>query len=809
MKSELRNMRISILAVAVQSALFAMCAMPAHAEDDELATLLKPTNTLEIGVANVSSASAKFGEYSGMNKKGAKFVGNVNLNGGDSYSNDTSSKRWSFTATDLGLTSRALGATVKDQGKWNFGFGYDELRHNTSDTYQTPYIGSMGGNSFTLPAGFVKSTTTAAGTAPVGTRRASWIASNSAVFNTEPIYNDRKNASLTAGLALNDQTSLKFDFNHLVQSGAKLMAFGSMANSVPPMAAALTGVTGEAVSILPNPTNYKTDTFTLGLNWIGDQGHLSTSYFGSFFKEGYDRVAFETFAGSNVGSINQLMSTAPSNQLHQLNLNGGYSFSSDTKLTGGLSYGRNTQNDAYVVDAYSMIAPSPMTSLNGLVFNTHADLKLTNQTTQNLTMSAGVKFDERNDKTASNFYSFNALSGANNQQANFANTPYSNRKTQVELAGDYRLDKDQALRIAYNREEIQRWCNQYAVRGPITVGTVPGINSYPAGTNCVVATGSHDDKLSATYRDRSSEALSWNIGYSFAKRYTSSDPNAVTARFGLNGNPNLAAAAGTQFQGLNAGDYRGFYPVFSASRKEQMVKAGANWQATEKVSVMLGGKFTDDKYDSLYGVQKGNSWSVNLDTTYAYSEKGLVTAFISQQQRKRDMTDLYRSPQIAASGTLGGSATALNIPAGATWSDTQKDVDSTVGIGAKQGGLFGSKLDLDGSLTYTMGKTGYTTVFNYAAATSGGLTCDSPQFRTCGALPEIQNTVTQFKLIGKYNLDKQSKVAVGYLYQHMKSTDYYYNGVQMGYTPTALMPTNQQSPNYTVNVISVSYILDL
>ena len=117
-----------------------------------------------------------------------------------------------------------------------------------------------------------------------------------------------------------------------------------------------------------------------------------------------------------------------------------------------------------------------------------------------------------------------------------------------------------------------------------------------------------------------------------------------------------------------------------------------------------------------------------------------------------------------------------------------------------------AKLELDGDLTYTLGKTGYNTQFNYAAATTGGLTCASPQFLTCGALPEINNHVIQFKLTGKYKIDKSSKVALGYIYQHMKSSDYYYNGLQAGYTPSALMPTNQQSPNYTVNVIAASYI---
>lgn len=798
MKIHNGKMRVSLLALAVQGALLAMCAMPAHADDDEAAALKNPTNTLEIGATNTSQSSAKFGEYNGLNKSGGTVVGNFSVRGGDSYGDNNGTKRWAISGTDLGTTSRALGVSVGNQGSWSVGIGYDELQHNLWDTYKTPYQGSMGGNSFTLPAaGFPFSTAAAANVAagspipaPIGTDGAANLAAINANFHQVDVYTSRKNSSISAGVNLNAQWDVKFDFNHLDQSGAKLASFGSMLN------AAAVGVTGEAVSVLPNPTNYKTDTMTLALNWKGDQAHVTTSYFGSYFHEGYDRVNFQTFAGT--GSVNQIMSTTPSNTFHQLNVNGGYDFTSATKLTGGLSYGRNTQNDAFVVDAYSMGAPAPQASLNGLVNNTHADLKLINQTTRDLVLSAGMKYDERRDKTASNFYKLNALDGAANHLATFANTPLSLRKTQWELAGDYRLSSDQHVRLAYNREDVRRWCDQYAV----SVGIAAGASGYyPAGTNCVVATGSYDNKLGATYKVRASEDVNLNVGYSFSKRVTTSDPNAITSRIGTVGNVNLSAVP--LIWGINSSDFRGFYPVFDASRKEQMLKAGANWQTTEKLALALGGKYTDDKYDSQWGEQKGNSWSMNLDANYAYSEYGSITAYMTRQHRQRNMTDLLRSPTSANSAA---TAAALNIPPGANWTDQQKDNDTTIGVGAKQNGMMASRLEFGEDLTYTSGKTGYTTVFNYAAATTGGLTCASPQFLTCGTLPEVNNHVVQLKLSGKYTLDKNSKIAVGYIYQHMKSTDYYYNGLQAGYTPNALMPTNQQSPNYTVNVVTASYL---
>jgi hypothetical protein len=266
----------------------------------------------------------------------------------------------------------------------------------------------------------------------------------------------------------------------------------------------------------------------------------------------------------------------------------------------------------------------------------------------------------------------------------------------MELAGDYRLDKSQNIRLAYNREDVKRWCNNYATGGT-TAGVdayYAGVNNYPAGTNCVVATGSKDNKLSATYRVKASDDVKLNLGYSYSDRKTTSDPNAIAAfAVSVNGNPNPGAANATLIRGMNGGDFLGFYPYFNASRKQQMVKAGANWQASNKLSVGVIGKVTDDKYGSTYGVQKGGSWSANLDATYSYSENGSLSAYLTQQHMQRDLTSMQRSPALA---------NATGIPSGATWTNKLKSDDTTIGLGVKHGGLMSSKLELAADLTYSI-----------------------------------------------------------------------------------------------------------
>ena len=373
MKSREEKFIVSAMSLAVRAALLAICVTPVaaladDAANDELNALINPTNTIDIGGLYVGGKeSPKFGEYNGLDKDGGYFIGNFNLRGGDSYGMGEGIRRYEVYGTDLGTTSRSLGAGVSDQGRWNLSVDFDQLRHyTTGGTYQTPYQGSAGDNVFTLPPSF----TTIATQAVPGTRNLS--ANQQSFFHTEDVYSERKNASVKAGYAIDRQWGIKFDFSHVVQDGAKLMG---AATDLYAIGGGFT-YRGQNVAIVMNPTEYKTDNLNLAVDWNGDKGFMSVGYYGSFFRDEYNGLSFSNpFVSTANGSFNSpgaggfpldTLSTAPNNDFHQLNLTGGYNFSSATKLVGGLSYGRNTQNSAY--------AGTYTTAANG--FNVVPDCRL-------------------------------------------------------------------------------------------------------------------------------------------------------------------------------------------------------------------------------------------------------------------------------------------------------------------------------------------------------------------------------------------------------------------------------------------------
>ena len=110
--------------------------------------------------------------------------------------------------------------------------------------------------------------------------------------------------------------------------------------------------TAEAPIMLPNPTDYRTDTMNVALNWTGEKAYGTVSYYVSTFTDNNNSVTFATpfinggtllnynpdsqFSSAAPYPVDQ-MSTAPSNAFQLLNLNGGYSFTPATKLAFGYS----------------------------------------------------------------------------------------------------------------------------------------------------------------------------------------------------------------------------------------------------------------------------------------------------------------------------------------------------------------------------------------------------------------------------------------------------------------------------------------
>lgn len=747
------NVSLSAISLAVMSVFLSSAA---RADQDEIQALTQPKSSVQVEAISVDNSSSKFGEYNGLNRGGGYVNGAVNIRGGSAYTGNENgdTSRWSITGDNLGLTSRSANASIADQGSWNFGINFDQLQHNTGDSYQTPYQGAMGQNRFALPTNMQDQSTN------------TYNSQTGSALQGMNIYSTRYNTTVNGAAIVDKNLSFTFEYNNLTQTGAKLQGVSGASLA----SGAATG-NAQTVSIMPMPTNYKTDTVNLAANWKDDNSHFTASYFGSFFQNGYNNFQFQAWnkTSGQTATPWETMSTMPSNMLNQLNLAGGHDITKTTKVTANASVSQNTQNQGFggTYDT-GMVGALPRDGLNGSVNTTHADVKLTDSSVKDLILIASAKFDQRDNLTQSNIY--DTIASVSSSKATIPNTPESIKQTQLAVGGNYRITRDQRVDLTLGNNAISRWCNSY---GSSAAGA--SNLAYYNSPNCVAGTSSNENKVDALYKIKAIEGLDFKFGIGYSNRQAQFD--------------NTVYVAMPQTYTLNqyGSNYPGYVPFFEASRKQLSAKGNANWQATEKLILTLGGKYTNDSYpNSTYGVQNGTSWSANLDGTYVYDEEGSVTAYATQQGMQRNLNS-----SIANTGS--------------GWTNNMSNNATTLGLGIKQAGLAEGKLTLTGDLTYSKASTYYTTAQNYYTATS----CSASTTQACGILPSISNNLGVVKLGGVYQLDKNSKVGLMYWYQHLLSNDYLYNTYQYGansiITPSGVMPTNQQNPSYNVNVVSVNY----
>lgn len=747
-----------------------------NASADEMSSDVKalvcPTNYIEAGALYTSQNSPKFGEYNGLvgSPSGVYGLGNINIQGGSGFCQRGGNTRWQIYGTDLGTTSRSAGVSIQQQGKWTFSVNYDQLRHYTTTGYETPFQGSQGGNVWTLPSNFgivsLASTTPGHGSQALTSTQLS-------DFYPHDVYNERQNTSVSTSYNINDNWSVKLDYNHLDMSGAKLISAASDTLS-------MLGTTfkGQAPVVLMNPTESTTDTLNLAVNWVGLKSYASVEYYMSLYHDEYSGVSWTSpftttgTTGTSLGGYAlNTMSTPPSNQFQQLKVTGGYIFSPATKATGSASVAINTQDDSYSgTYTPAAVGTLPQQSLDGEVLMYHVDGRVTHQITQNLGSNIGFTYNERDNNTSSNTYQFSTLGTlAGSKFDTVINTPTSNRKLDVDAGLDYRISNNQHLDFKYQYEYINRWCGNWQANHAQGAGSA----TYYVDASCVQAPDSSENSGTVDYRLSLLDRVNFSAGYTYADRQSTINPAFY--------NPMQGESAGYE-------DY-GYVAFFQASRRENMFKSTLNWQVTDKLSFGVDGRYTRDDYtDNTLGVKDGDSSSINLDVSYDLNSDMSFSAYASWQRYGFDMLNGKGSgtpylPSAAASLASNWFANSLN------------DRDFAFGATGKQK-LFHGKFTLTEDVMLDLGRTTYNTTAAPAVAATVGAT---------GSPGDITSRLLQVRLVGAYELNKQSSVSVGYMYQRLTSNDYMYNAYMFGASPTQLLPTGQVSPNYSQNVVFVTY----
>ena len=766
-----------VFLVAVPAALF---TSPGHAADDSgvdpaVAELTCPRSTVDLGAGYVSQSSYKFGQYNGLGTRGGLALGDVDLRGGGNYDSD-STLRWRLLGNDLGLDTRQGELDLREQGLFKFNLGYDDIRDNISATYQTPYQGS-GSTLLALPPDWIKpvvpqvsptslnfrslSPTAGQGSAisPAGTvvsptptqlQTLSEIVLNDAgAYRNVDLHTDRKRDDLGFDLNLTRHLDLTASVRRETQTG--LQPIG-----------AITSAVAENSVILPNVIDTTTDQFNVGLQYGQPKGFVQVGYYGSNFT---NHVHGMSWQDPNDPNRVATLSSAPSNQFNQFNLAGGYNLSSAVKLTGDVSYGRNTQNEAFLTDS-SMPLGVPETSLHGLVITESANLKLVLRPASKLNVIVHYKYDNHENRTPIDtfvFYDVNmtkaaaaspfntALGLAPNTLGNniniFDNRPESFKKNQASVDADYAFRPGQKLAAGFQWQDTRQGCDGSWI-------------------NCVNADNMLERTLHADWHMSSLESVSTNVSYSYAQRRVTYDPNAWLAlvpmanvvpgapttgattsaygyltQTGLSGFGPLAGFPTTPLTGNaaifspnnnivpqslygardNVSELPGMRRFDMANRNRNRVRSSLDWQATERLSAQGTLELSDDNYNqSTYGLQRSTNWAASLDTTYALNERLVANFFYTHEdQRSRTAGDAYGSNSSTAfvgragdslvTGGCFNTVLAKNengkIDPCLNWAADMTDRADTVGFSLQKKQFLWHRLDLTADAIFSRAQT--------------------------------------------------------------------------------------------------------
>ena len=735
MRTNKQRFAVRACVAAVQGALVVIATMSAaHAAegDAKLVELTKPTNFVEVGAGYVSESSAKFGQYNGLFNQGEYGIFNFDWRGGAGYDLDSDSAvRWRLLGTDLGLDTRSASAEYAQQGTFRVFAGFDELRSNYTDTYQTPFHG-VGSNFLTLPKNWVKpvvpQVSTSAGnfralspttglassivngvlTPPTAAQQAivnNIIANDVPDFGNQNLETTRKTYSGGFSYNFGPRWQLLASASQMDQTGLKALGMLNLAS-------------GTSATINPNLIDTTTNQYNASLTYTGEQFFFTAAYYGSYFNNHVSSMTWENpFAPGTFATV----SSAPSNEFNQFTLKGGYNFSPTTKLVMGGSYARATQNDGFLNDP-TLPLGLPTSSLNGLVVSTQFNAKLTAKPVKDLNVALGYKYNNRDNQTPVNTYifydaneppattpsPFNAALGlapgtlASNINI-YANRPYSKKQNQFNADADYVVSRGQTIKAGYEWQQIDRSC--------------PG-----SWINCADAPKATTNTVRVAWDANSLENVTGRLSYDYSSRRVDYDENGWLALVPMANNVPAGVGATTSvvafltqtglggfgpiapYVPLQPGNLGVFFPNNSAlpqnlygsrndiheipgmrrfnmaNRNQNKVRGTLNWDATERFSLTGNVEYNDDDYsNSVFGLTSAKNFALTVEGSLAVTENFNANAFYTYEEQKLETAGAsYASGAITNTATVGGVAGNTVVSGGCYATVLDKNINAKI-----------------------------------------------------------------------------------------------------------------------------------
>jgi MtrB/PioB family decaheme-associated outer membrane protein len=723
------------------------------------------SNYVELGAGYNDNNSYKFGEFSGLYKDDAFLIGNANLR----KRLDDQGHYLNAFGYNLGLEP-TVGAEYGQQGRFWVNGGYQQIKRYQFDDAQFIYNG-LGTSNLTLPAG-------CGGFAQPPTATAAQVNN---CLQTYDIKQERDIYKLGGGFYVGDW-KVSVNYRQDNRDGSKLIG-------------AVMGNSGgnPRSAILPYDLNDSTKQVEATASWTGKDVQTQISFWYSKYDDNSNSLTWQdayTNAWGAAGATAAYptgfgrLGLMPSNDFWQLKGTTGWNVTPTSRLTGTLAYSESKQDDAYlpytVNPNLSVTTALPRSSLNGEIKNTLLDLSYLSRPLSKLSLKLNYHYDKHDNNTPSDWYSY--VGGDTTDQTPIPpgtdpntiassrvrmNLPPSTEENRFTIDGTYRLMMRTQLRGWYKYTRINYQESEDEFRSNTTDNEVGAeIRRIMSEKFTGALRGSYDQRRGSDF----SQQRPYNASYTTAQTVGGSAiDNIPTMRqfFVADYNKSLVGVTGT----------------FSATERVSF-GTRADYYTMDFKGPDCGG--TNDQVApyvpmpaECLGRQKAQGQSYTLDGSATLSEPLSLFAFYTYQQLKTDQT--------SRSWTGGNVAQATSTAQ--DWNATIKNSDNTVGLGVNY---------RPESKRYDFG-----TQYVYSDGT-GSYTLGGPATVGTAPVPDVKTRLNSFQLYGKYQYSKTMAIRVNYWYQKYHTSDWAFDNSTATSTNNVLL-TGQQSPNYTNNVIGISF----
>jgi MtrB/PioB family decaheme-associated outer membrane protein len=379
------------------------------------------SGAVEAGLAVVSDKSATFGDFTGLNRKGAY----LSLGGDLRYRTDNGFFGDLSASTATGSLFGELGI----EGRYSFRLGYREFPRHLSDGAMTPFLG-VGGADLSLPAGYPAGTT---GTMPLAD-----------TLRGVELGTTRQRLDIGLAMPTGPNWTHRVSIRHDVKDGLQRMA-GSFFSTAAELAA---------------PVDQVTDQIEISTSYTRDKLHGTLAYQASLFRNTLDSVSWANpFTPVVPGATRGQLALAPDNQFHQIMGSAGYQVTPMIRASGDVAVGRLTQDQAYLAMTLNSalapsVAPLPQASLQGKVDTFNGNINLTATPMDRLRVNAGYSRDVRDNRTP--VASYASVATDMFVVAPTSNTPYTFKQDRYKLSADYRGAGGLKASVGFEENDIQR-----------------------------------------------------------------------------------------------------------------------------------------------------------------------------------------------------------------------------------------------------------------------------------------------------------------------------------------------------------------